>query len=112
MQDVVAASCMEGAGVFMEFTQPKGDRMSTTEAVEIVTFPGQKLANYFLDRGYRLLSIQGTSKLTPQNGTNPPHVRRRIEYVLGRPESVEHIDISEANEAVYPKPKEPEAATA
>jgi len=49
-------------------------------------------ANLYLEHGYRLLAIMGTSEEDTGRLSGNPFIRRGIKYVLGRPGTVDHWD--------------------
>jgi hypothetical protein len=67
--------------------------------------------NLYLEHGYRLLSVQGTSEEDKGRLSGNPFVRRGIKYVLGRPESVEHWDPPEWRPLEGEQPTVPGAVT-
>ncbi len=51
----------------------------------------QRHANYFLERGYRLLSVVQRRE-ADRNVAGQLFIRQVPRYIVGRPEGVEHID--------------------
>jgi hypothetical protein len=63
-------------------------------------------ANLYLEHGYQLISVQGISyekpRREPSEVAGGSYIQRRIRYVLGRPQGVDHYE---------PPDWEPEAAS-
>jgi hypothetical protein len=49
-------------------------------------------ANLYLEHGYRLLAVQGTTEEDKGRISGQNYIRRGIKYVLGRPETVDRWD--------------------
>lgn len=63
--------------------------------VEVVEC-GRRKANLYLDHGYRLLAVQGTTRQQVKREVDDTVkayiIQRRITYVLGRAPEVEHYE--------------------
>lgn len=57
---------------------------------------GLRKANLYLEHGYQLIAVQGVSyektRRDPSEVAGPSFIQRRVRYVLGRPEGVEHYE--------------------
>jgi hypothetical protein len=68
-------------------------------------------ANLYLEHGYRLLAIMGTSEEDKGRLTGQPFIRRGIKYVLGRSPDVAHYEAPDWRPPVADEPPEGSGAS-